>query len=113
MGRAAGPLLSAAMLAGAAAVLHVGYAVGGGITGTWTAYPLAAAAAAGALLLWLAWRRSSPWLAVAGLPLCWLPPIAAWPTPLLSLAGWAVVLLDLAASVAVGLGAWQAQRGAT
>lgn len=113
MGRAAPALLAAAALAAAAAALHVAYALAGGITGTWTAYPLAAAAVAGAVLLALAWRRGSAWLAIAALPLCWLPPIATWPLPLLSLAGWAVVLLCLGATVAVGAGAWLAQRDAT
>jgi hypothetical protein len=108
------PLASAAVLAGASAALHVVYAATGGITGRLaTALPLAAAAVLGAVLLWLAWRRGQPWLAVAGVLLGWLPVLATWPVALLSPAGWLVVLLQAAATAMVGFAAFLAQRGAT
>lgn len=89
-------LQAISILAGVNALLHLTYAIGGGIADPPWRWLLALSAVLGAFLASVAaWR--GPWvLAWVAWPLAALPVAATWPAPMASLAGWVVVLLLLA-----------------
>lgn len=89
-------LQAIAILAGANALLHTLYAIGGGIADPPWRWLLALSAILGAVLSSLAAWRGPRALAWVAWPLAALPVAATWPAAMASWAGIVVVLLLLA-----------------